>query len=68
MDFIEKLLSFFRFDTVLIIVDQLTKYAIFILIHNTITFIELVQLFILYVFLNIVFYLMLSLTVVQSLS
>jgi len=66
MDFIKKLLSFSEFNTVLIIFDQLTKYVIFIPIHNTIIFIKLVQLSILYVFLNMVFYLMLSLTIVLS--
>jgi len=36
MDFIEKLLSSSRFDTILVIVDQLTKQAIFIPVHDTI--------------------------------
>ena len=35
-DFIKKLLSSFRFDTILIIVNQLTKQAIFIPTHDTI--------------------------------
>ena len=34
MNFIEKLPSFSRFDTILIIVDQLTKQAIFIPAHR----------------------------------
>ena len=37
MNFIEKLPSSSRFDTILVIVDQLTKQAIFIPAHNTIT-------------------------------
>ena len=50
MDFIEKLLSFSRFDTILVIVDWLTKQAIFILAHDTITSTDLACLFILHVF------------------
>ena len=50
MDFIEKIPSSFRFDTILVIVDQLTKYAIFIPAHDTIMSVDLVCLFILYVF------------------
>jgi len=50
IDFIEKLPSFFRFDTILVIVDQLTKQAIFISAYNIITFMDLACLFILYVF------------------
>jgi len=42
MDFIKKLLSFSRFDTILVIVDWLTKQAIFIPAHNTITSTDLV--------------------------
>ena len=37
MDFIEKLLSSSRFNIILVIVDQLTKQAIFIPAHDTIT-------------------------------
>jgi len=37
MDFIEKLPSFSVFDTILVIVDCLSKQAIFIPTHNTIT-------------------------------
>ena len=37
IDFIKKLLSSSRFDTILVIVDWLTKQAIFIPAHNTIT-------------------------------
>ena len=50
MDFIEKLLSSSRFDTILVIVDWLTKQAIFIPAHDTITFMDLACLFVLYVF------------------
>jgi len=50
MDFIEKLLSSFRFDTILVIVNQLTKQVIFISIYDTITSMDLVCLFILHVF------------------
>ena len=37
MDFIKKLLSSSGFDTILVIVDRLTKQAIFIPAHDTIT-------------------------------
>ena len=50
MDFIEKLLSSSRFDTILVIVDWLTKQAIFIPAHNTITSADLACLFVLHVF------------------
>ena len=50
MDFIEKLLLSSKFDTILIIVNWLTKQAIFISAHNTITSADLAHLFILYVF------------------
>ena len=50
MDFIEKLLSSSRFDTILVIVNQLTKQAIFIPAHDTITSADLARLFILHVF------------------
>ena len=50
MDFIEKLLSSSEFDTILVIVDQLTKQAIFIPAHDTITSADLARLFVLYVF------------------
>ena len=50
MDFIEKLLSSSGFDTILVIVDQLTKQAIFIPAHNTIMSVDLACLFILHVF------------------
>jgi len=50
MDFIEKLPSFSGFDTILVIVDCLSKQAIFISTHDTITLAELACLFIIYVF------------------
>ena len=50
MDFIEKLPSSSRFDTILVIVDWLTKQAIFIPAHDTITFTDLTHLFVLHVF------------------
>jgi len=43
MDFIEKLPSSSEFDTILVIVNQLTKQAIFISTHNTIIFADLSQ-------------------------
>ena len=50
MDFIKKLPSSSGFDTILVIVDQLTKQMIFIPAHNTITSADLTHLFILHVF------------------
>ena len=50
MDFIEKLLSFSGFDTILVIVNWLIKQAIFISAHDTITSVDLACLFILHVF------------------
>ena len=50
MDFIEKLLSSSEFDTILVIVDQLTKQAIFIPAYDTITSADLACLFVLHVF------------------
>jgi len=50
MDFIEKLPSSSIFDTILIIVDCLSKQAIFIPTHDTITSAELAHLFVIYVF------------------
>ena len=50
IDFIEKLSSLSRFNTILVIVDWLTKKAIFIPAHDTITFIDLACLFVLHVF------------------
>ena len=50
MDFIKKLLSSFRFDTILVIVDQLTRQVIFIPAHDTIMSTDLVHLFILHMF------------------
>jgi len=50
MDFIEKLLLFSRFDTILVIVDWLTKQTIFFPAHNTIMSMDLARLFVLHVF------------------
>ena len=50
MDFIEKLLSSSRFDTILIIVYWLTKQIIFISAHDIIISVNLAHLFILHVF------------------
>jgi len=50
MDFIKKLSSFSSFDTILVIVDHLSKQAIFIPTYDTITSAELVHLFVIHVF------------------
>ena len=50
MDFIEKLPLSSGFDTILVIVDRLTKQAIFIPAHDTITSVDLACLFVLHVF------------------
>ena len=50
MDFIKKLLSSSGFDTILVIVDRLTKQAIFIPAHDTITSVDWAHLFVLHVF------------------
>jgi len=50
MDFIEKLPSSSGFDTILVIVDRLSKQAIFVLTHDTITSAELARLFVIHVF------------------
>ena len=50
MDFIEKLPLFSMFNTILVIVDQLTKQVIFVSAHNTIMSMDLACLFILHVF------------------
>ena len=50
MDFIKKLLLFSRSDTILVIVNWLTKQVIFILAHNTIISVDLAHLFILHMF------------------
>jgi len=50
MDFIEKLPSSSSFDTILVIVDHLSKQAIFIPTHDTITLTELARLFVIHVF------------------
>ena len=50
MDFIEKLPSSSGFDTILVIVNWLTKQVIFISAHDTITSADLACLFVLHVF------------------
>ena len=50
MDFIKKLLSSSRFNTILVIVDQLTKQVIFIPAYDTITSVDLAYLFVLHMF------------------
>jgi len=50
MDFIEQLPSSSGFTAILVVIDQLSKQAIFIPTHNTITSPEIAQLFLLHVF------------------
>jgi len=50
MDFIEQLPSSSGFTAILVVIDQLSKQAIFIPTHNIITSPELAQLFLLHVF------------------
>ena len=50
MDFIKKLLSPSRFDTILVIIDQLTKQVIFIPAYDTVISADLACLFVLHVF------------------
>jgi len=50
MDFIKKLPPSSRFDTILVIVNQLTKQAIFISVYDTIMSSDLAHLFVLHVF------------------
>ena len=50
MDFIEKLPSSSGFDTILVIVNWLTKQVIFISAHDTITSMDLACLFVLHMF------------------
>ena len=50
MDFIEQLPSSTGFTAILVMVDRLSKQAIFIPTHNTITSLELAKLFLLHVF------------------
>ena len=49
MDFIEKLPPSSGFDTILVIMDQLSKQSIFIPKHDTITSAKLAKLFIIHV-------------------
>ena len=50
MNFIKKLLLSSKFDTILVIVDQLTKQIIFISAHDTIISVNLACLFVLHMF------------------
>jgi IS30 family transposase len=50
MDFIEQLPSSSGFTSILVIVDRLSKQGIFILTFDTITSVQLAQLFVLHVF------------------
>ena len=50
IDFIKKLSFLFSCNTILVIIDQLSKQAIFILTVNTITSYELAKLFVIHVF------------------
>jgi len=50
MDFIKKLLLSSRFDTILVIVDWLTKQIIFIPVHDIIISTDLIHLFVFHVF------------------
>ena len=52
MDFIEKLPLSSSFETILVIVNQLSKQSIFILTHDTITSTKLPKLFVIHVFSN----------------
>ena len=50
MDFIEQLLKSSGYTAILVVVDHLTKQAIFILTHDPITSADLTKLFVLHVF------------------
>src|SRR5882724_3639382 len=50
MDFIEKLPPSLGYTSILVVVDHLSKQSLFILTHDTITSLQLAQLFILHVF------------------
>jgi len=50
MDFIEKLLSLSKYNTILVVVNWLSKKAIFVLTVDTITLHKLVKLFIIHIF------------------
>ena len=53
MNFIKKLPSSFGFNTILVIVNWLTKQAIFITAYDTIISVDLAYLFILHIFFQI---------------
>src|SRR5882724_7673208 len=50
MDFIEKLPPSSSYTSILVIVDRLSKKSLFIPTYNTITLLQLVQLFMLHIF------------------
>jgi len=50
MDFIEQLLDSSGYTAILIIIDRLSKQAIFVPTHDTITSLDLTRLFLLHVF------------------
>jgi IS30 family transposase len=50
MDFIEKLLVSSGYDTILVVVDRLSKQSIFIPTYDTVTASDLAKLFVLHVF------------------
>jgi IS30 family transposase len=50
MDFMENLPKSSGYDTILVIVDHLTKQSIFILTYNTLTSAQLAQLFVIHIF------------------
>jgi hypothetical protein len=50
MDFIEQLLDSSGYTAILVIIDHLSKQAIFVLTHDTITSLDLARLFLLHVF------------------
>jgi len=52
MDFIEQLPPSLGFTVILVVVDRLSKQSIFIPTHDTITSMQLAQLFVLHVFLK----------------
>ena len=56
MNFIKKLLSSFGFNTILVIVNWLTKQAIFITAYDTIISMDLAYLFVLHMFFQIQYF------------
>jgi hypothetical protein len=50
MDFIKKLPPLFGYNTILVIIDQMSKQVIFILYYNNITSAQLAKLFVIHIF------------------